>query len=97
MCCRARTYPGRRHSRDHPGRRGHHGQLTGGQLGANITLRDTTLPTYQAELDEFSQNLASRFSAQGLTLFSDPTGNVPAGGGMPVQQRLCRALPRKSR
>jgi flagellar hook-associated protein 1 len=53
-------------------------QLTGGQLGANITLRDTTLPTYQAELDEFSQNLASRFSTQGLTLFADPTGAVPA-------------------
>jgi flagellar hook-associated protein 1 FlgK len=61
------------------------GQLTGGQLGANLTLRDATLPTYQAELDEFSQNLASRFSAQGLTLFSDPTGAVPAGGGVPVQ------------
>jgi flagellar hook-associated protein 1 FlgK len=61
------------------------GQLTGGQLGANITLRDSTLPTYQAELDEFSQNLASRFSTQGLTLFSDPTGAVPAGGGVPVQ------------
>lgn len=60
-------------------------QLTGGQLGANITLRDRTLPTYQAELDEFSQNLASRFSAQGLTLFSDSQGNVPAGGGTPVQ------------
>jgi len=63
------------------------GQLAGGELGANVTLRDTTLPTYQAELDEFSQNLASNFSAQGLTLFSDPTGNVPgpAGGGTPVQ------------
>ncbi|HVC59545.1 MAG TPA: flagellar hook-associated protein FlgK [Acetobacteraceae bacterium] len=60
-------------------------QLGGGALGANVTLRDTTLPTYQAELDEFSQNLASRFSAQGLTLFSDPTGAVPAGGGTPVQ------------
>lgn len=60
-------------------------QLTGGQLGANVTLRDTTLPTYQAELDEFSQNLASRFSTQGLTLFSDPAGNVPAGGGAPAQ------------
>jgi flagellar hook-associated protein 1 FlgK len=61
------------------------GQLTGGQLGANIALRDTTLPTYQGELDEFSQNLASRFSAQGLTLFSDPTGAVPPGGGTPAQ------------
>ncbi|HVB67015.1 MAG TPA: flagellar basal body rod C-terminal domain-containing protein [Acetobacteraceae bacterium] len=59
--------------------------LTGGQLGANLTLRDTTLPTDQAELDEFSQNLASRFSAQGLTLFTDGSGAVPAGGGAPVQ------------
>jgi flagellar hook-associated protein 1 len=60
-------------------------QLAGGQIGANITLRDTTLPTDQAELDEFAQNLASRFHAQGLDLFTDPTGNVPLGGGVPVQ------------
>jgi flagellar hook-associated protein 1 FlgK len=60
-------------------------QLQGGSLGANVTLRDTTLPTFQGELDEFSQSLASRFQAQGLTLFSDPNGNVPAGGGTPVQ------------
>jgi flagellar hook-associated protein 1 FlgK len=60
-------------------------QMTGGQLGANITLRDTTLPTYQAELDEFSQNMAGQFAAQGLTLFTDPNGNVPAGGGSPAQ------------
>ena len=60
-------------------------QLQGGSLGADITLRDTTLPTFQGELDEFSNSLATRFSAQGLTLFSDPNGNVPAGGGTPVQ------------
>ncbi len=60
-------------------------QLTGGSLGANIALRDQTLPDYQAGLDEFSQNLASRFAAQGLTLFTDGAGNVPAGGGIPVQ------------
>jgi flagellar hook-associated protein 1 len=60
-------------------------QLQGGSLGANITLRDSTLPTYQAELDEFSQNLASQFAAQGLTLFTDASGNVPSGGGAPVQ------------
>jgi len=59
--------------------------LTGGQLGANIQLRDDTLPTMQANLDEFSYTLASRFQAQGLTLFSDADGNVPAGGGTPVQ------------
>jgi flagellar hook-associated protein 1 FlgK len=60
-------------------------QLQGGSLGADITLRDSTLPTFQGELDEFSNSLASQFSAQGLTLFSDPNGNVPAGGGPPVQ------------
>lgn len=60
-------------------------QLGGGEIGANIDLRDTTLPTEQAELDEFAQNLASRFDAQGLTLFTDPAGAVPAGGGVPVQ------------
>jgi flagellar hook-associated protein 1 FlgK len=60
-------------------------EMTGGQIGADITLRDTTLPTDQAELDEFAQGLSSRFAGQGLTLFTDPTGNVPAGGGMPAQ------------
>jgi flagellar hook-associated protein 1 FlgK len=50
-----------------------------------MALRDTTLPTYQAGLDEFSETLASRFAAQGLTLFTDPSGNVPSGGGSPVQ------------
>jgi flagellar hook-associated protein 1 FlgK len=61
------------------------GQLQGGQIGANIALRDTTFPTWQAELDEFAQNLASRFASQGLALFTDPAGSVPAGGGVPVQ------------
>jgi flagellar hook-associated protein 1 len=54
------------------------GQLGGGQIGANITLRDATLPTDQAEVDELAQNLASRFDTQGLTLFTDPKGAVPA-------------------
>ena len=61
------------------------GQLSGGRLGALITLRDNTLPTFQAELDEFAQTLATRFGAQGLTLFTDPNGAVPPGGGAPVQ------------
>ena len=59
--------------------------LTGGSLGANIALRDGVLPQIQAGLDEFSQTLAGRFSAQGLNLFTDAQGNVPAGGGSPVQ------------
>jgi flagellar hook-associated protein 1 FlgK len=60
-------------------------QMTGGQIGADITLRDTTLPTDQAALDEFAQGLSGRFAGQGLTLFTDPAGNVPAGGGTPAQ------------
>ena len=58
-------------------------QLTGGRIGADLTLRDATLPTFQAELDEFAQNLASRFDAQGLTLFTDPQGFVPAQSATP--------------
>ena len=57
---------------------------TGGRIGADLALRDSTLPTLQAGLDEFSQNIASQFQAQGLTLFSDPNGNVPQTGN-PVQ------------
>jgi flagellar hook-associated protein 1 FlgK len=51
--------------------------LAGGRLGANIGLRDQTLPTMQAQLDTFSQTLAARFDAQGLTLFVGATGTVP--------------------
>jgi len=61
-------------------------QLTGGRIGAGLTLRDTTLPTFQAELDQFAQNLAGRFDAQGLDLFTDPAGNVPAASGTPPMQ-----------
>jgi flagellar hook-associated protein 1 FlgK len=60
------------------------GNLTQGRIGADLALRDSTLPVLQAGLDEFSQNLASQFQAQGLTLFSDPNGNVPQAG-TPVQ------------
>lgn len=60
-------------------------QITGGRIGANIALRDSTLPTDQAELDEFAQHLAGRFNTQGLRLFTDPTGAVPSAGGTPIQ------------
>jgi flagellar hook-associated protein 1 FlgK len=59
--------------------------LTGGSIGANITLRDRTLPEYQAGLDEFAETLTTRFADQGLTLFTDATGQVPVSGGTPVQ------------
>ncbi len=53
------------------------GQI-GGAMGALFTLRDETLPTYQAQMDEMAQKLASRFQEQGLSLFTDANGNVPA-------------------
>jgi flagellar hook-associated protein 1 FlgK len=53
-------------------------QLVGGQIGADITLRDSTLPTAQTALDQFSSTLTSRFAAQGLDMFTDAGGNVPA-------------------
>lgn len=61
------------------------GQLAGGALGANISLRDTDLPAGQAQLDEFAQTLSERFAAQGLLLFTDASGAVPARTGSPAQ------------
>lgn len=52
------------------------GQI-GGELGALFSLRDDTLPTYQAQMDEMAQKLAFRFEQQGLRLFTDANGNVP--------------------
>jgi flagellar hook-associated protein 1 len=60
-------------------------QLQGGRIGADITLRDTTLPTYQAELDEFAFGLTNRFAAQGLTLFTQPDKTVPVATGVTTQ------------
>lgn len=50
----------------------------GGALGALFELRDTIIPRYQAELDETAQKLAHRCDTQGLRLFTDASGNVPA-------------------
>jgi flagellar hook-associated protein 1 FlgK len=60
-------------------------QLIGGRIGADIALRDTALPTSQAELDEFAEGLSTRFASQGLTLFTDGSGAVPSSAGPPVQ------------
>ncbi len=57
----------------------------GGRIGAGLTLRDATLPGMQAELDEFAETLAARFDQQGLRLFTDAAGNLPATAGVPRQ------------
>jgi flagellar hook-associated protein 1 FlgK len=56
-------------------------QMAGGRLGENLKLRDQTLPRYQAELDIGASEIADRFRAEGLRLFSDPSGNVPDPNG----------------
>ncbi|TCZ53196.1 flagellar hook-associated protein FlgK [Roseicella aquatilis] len=50
-------------------------QLTGGRLGEDLALRDTTLPRYQAEADLLAANLAARLDGQGLRLFTDSNGS----------------------
>lgn len=50
----------------------------GGKIGAYLQMRDQTLPKYQAQLDEMAQKLAQRFDAQGVRLFTDASGAVPA-------------------
>ena len=60
-------------------------QMVGGRIGAEVALRDTTLPVYQASLDEFAHTLSTRFADQGLTLFTDGSGTVPSGTGIPAQ------------
>ena len=60
-------------------------QVTTGSIGAQLALRDSTLPTLQAGLDQFAGTLANRFSNQGLALFTDPQGNVPGAGSVTPQ------------
>ncbi len=55
-------------------------QVAGGKLAEYVNLRDNTLPRYQAEVDTVATQLAYRFDAEGLRLFSDSAGNIPALG-----------------
>ncbi len=49
----------------------------GGKLGGLIEMRDETLMRYQTHIDEMAHKLALRLEAQGLRLFTDPSGVVP--------------------
>ncbi len=52
----------------------------GGEMGANLALRDTTIPGMQSQLDGFAQSLAASFQTQGLPLLTDGSGTVPPAG-----------------
>ncbi len=49
-----------------------------GELGALFDLRDNILPNHQAKLDELAHKLAQRFDQQGLQLFTNASGVIPA-------------------
>lgn len=50
----------------------------GGKLGELAILRDQTLPTYQAQIDELAHKTALRFADEGLKLFTRPDSTIPA-------------------
>ena len=52
--------------------------MPGGKLGGLLELRDEIFPKQTAQLDELAHKLAYRFDQQGLRLFTDASGNVPA-------------------
>ena len=54
------------------------GMLSLGSIGANVALRDTTIPSYMTQLDDLATQLSARFNSQGMPLFQDATGPVPA-------------------
>lgn len=54
------------------------GASPGGKIGGLLELRDETFPKQTAQLDEFTHKLALRFEAQGLRLFTDSSGLIPA-------------------
>lgn len=66
-------------------------RITGGELGAAISLRDDRIPFYRAQLDEFAYSLAVRANTAHMAgrgtvdstarrLFVDPTGTASAAG-----------------
>ena len=50
----------------------------GGKLGGLIELRDNIFPKQIAQIDELAHKMALRFEAQGLRLFTDSSGAIPA-------------------
>ncbi len=50
----------------------------GGKLGGLIELRDEIFPKQMAQLDELAHKMALRFDQQGLRLFTDSSGSIPA-------------------
>lgn len=50
----------------------------GGKIGSLLKMRDQDVPAYNAQMDELAYQLIVRFNNQGLRLFTDATGGIPA-------------------
>ena len=50
----------------------------GGKIGALLDLRDKDIPSYMAQADELAYKMMVRFNDQGVRLFTDSTGTIPA-------------------
>ncbi|MCC6598818.1 MAG: flagellar hook-associated protein FlgK [Alphaproteobacteria bacterium] len=50
----------------------------GGKLGGLLELRDVIFPKQMAQLDELAHKMALRMDAQGLRLFTEASGSIPA-------------------
>ena len=69
-------------------------QLSGGELGELVKLRDATLPAYTASLDALAAKIANRFADQGLHLFTDGgvAGTLPVYPGLAGQIQVNPAV-----
>ena len=63
-------------------------KISGGQLGALVQLRDTTLPSYTSSLDSLSANIATQFSNQGLELFTGAGGTAITGVSVGLSSQI---------
>lgn len=61
-----------------PGARDITSSALNGNIGGLLELRDSVLPQHLAQLDELAHKLSTRFEEQGLRLFTDASGQVPA-------------------
>lgn len=50
----------------------------GGKIGSLLQIRDQDAPSYNAQLDELAYQLIVRFNNQGIRLFTDAAGGIPA-------------------
>ncbi len=68
------------------------GQLTGGQLGANVTLRDVTLPTYQARAGRVLAEPGRPVFDAGADIVLRSVGQCAGRWRHAGANRLCRIL-----